>query len=299
MKYDLKELKKRALEASALINKNIPITKDVIDSVSKSIHESAELTKKSFNEATAKTHGIIQTAMEDERTKEVIKKVSSTTKTTTKEIKKYTEKVIDAIDDIQEKNFSSESLDETDSAKNINKVIQKLKAKDKIGMVGERLTAAGGAVAGMAAAGTIASAAGATTLLGSTSLASALGGIFVTTTPVGWVIGSAAIAGAAGYGLAKMVRSGSQQDQVRKEIIERLNKRLQTIQSKSKDHDILTELNQILSLAIMSGLIKDDQGERMIELIAQGSLKAEVALTRIKALAISAGIIETISDKQC
>ena len=28
-----------------------------------------------------------------------------------------------------------------------------------------------------------------------------LGGVFVTTTPVGWVIGSAAVMGAAGYGL--------------------------------------------------------------------------------------------------
>ncbi len=155
------------------------------------------------------------------------------------------------------------------------------------------------ALAGAGAASTIASAAGATTLLGSSTLANVLGGIFVTTTPFGWVIGSAAIAGAAGYVLANMVRSGSQQDQVRKEIIEGLNKRLQAIQSKNKDHGILTELNQILSLAIINGLIKDDQAERMIELIEQGSLKAEIALTRIKAMALSAGIIETIPDEQC
>lgn len=196
--------------------------------------------------------------------------------------------------------LSSESLDETDSAKdNIIKAIKKLTGKDKIGVVGERLATAVAALAGAGAASTIASAAGATTLLGSSTLANVLGGIFVTTTPFGWVIGSAAIAGAAGYVLANMVRSGSQQDQVRKEIIEGLNKRLQAIQSKNKDHGILTELNQILSLAIINGLIKDDQAERMIELIEQGSLKAEIALTRIKAMALSAGIIETIPDEQC
>ena len=104
--------------------------------------------------------------MEDERTKELIKKVSSTTEITTKELKKYTEKVVDAIDEIKEKNFSSENLNEPDSTKDINKAIQKLKNKDKIGVVGEGLATAGSAAAGVAAAGTIASAAGATTLLG-------------------------------------------------------------------------------------------------------------------------------------
>lgn len=102
MKYDLTELKKRAMEASASINHNMPTTKDLINSVSKSIHESAELTKKSLNKGSAKTHEMYQTAMEDERTKEVIKKLSSTTKTTTKKLRKYTEKVIGVIDDKKE-----------------------------------------------------------------------------------------------------------------------------------------------------------------------------------------------------
>jgi hypothetical protein len=105
-------------------------------------------------------------------------------------------------------------------------VIEKLKGKDKVGLSGEALAVTGGGLAGVAASGTLASAAGATTILGSTSLASVLGGTFVAATPVGWVVGAAVVAGAVSYGIAKMVRSGSKQDQVREQLIKRLEARL-------------------------------------------------------------------------
>ena len=38
----------------------------------------------------------------------------------------------------------------------------------------------------------------------------------MTTTPVGWVVGSVIVGGAVGYGVAKLVRSGGKSDAVKK-----------------------------------------------------------------------------------
>ncbi len=94
----------------------------------------------------------------------------------------------------------------------IDQFEDRAKKKHKRTAVGETLISGIGAAGGVSAAGTIASAAGASTLCGSTALASALGGIFVTTTPIGWTVG-AAIAGVAVAGLAgKAIKSGVSRD---------------------------------------------------------------------------------------
>jgi CHASE3 domain sensor protein len=174
----------------------------------------------------------------------------------------------------------------------LKNAIAKLGGRDKIGVSAEVMTAAGGAAAGVAAAGTIAGAAGATTLLGSTGLASLFGGVFVAATPVGWVIGSAVIAGAAGYGLMKMARSGAKQDIARKEMIGRLTDRLSALQNQDNGQPQIAELKQLVALTLASELISDDQGRRMIELVENGSMKPVMAINRLKALAIEAEIIE-------
>jgi hypothetical protein len=174
----------------------------------------------------------------------------------------------------------------------IENAIAKLSGRDKVGVSAEILTAAGGSAAGAAAAGTIAGAAGATTLLGSTGLASIFGGIFVTTTPVGWVIGSAIVAGAAGYGLMKMVRSGAQQDVSRKEMIERLTQRLSSLQIRSAEQASLVELKQLVALTLASELISEGQGCRMIELVENGAMDPAIAIHRMKTVALESGIIE-------
>jgi len=176
----------------------------------------------------------------------------------------------------------------------ISNAIEKLKGKDKVGVAGEALSIAGGSVTGAAAAGTIASAAGATTLLGSSTLASAFGGIFVATTPIGWVIGSSVIAGAAGYGIAKMIRSGSIQDLKRKEIIKRLSKRLDKIhtqEGKNTDTKII-QINQLMVLLIANESITEKQAKRMIQLIEDEKLAPDTCLSRVKGMALSEQLIE-------
>lgn len=169
------------------------------------------------------------------------------------------------------------------SVEELESIIEKLESKDKVGVVGEILATAGVGVAGAVGAPAIASAAGATTLLGSTTLASTLGGVFVTTTPVGWVVGAAIVAGAAGYGIAKMVRSGADQDHVRQEVIKKLQVRLDGMQS-SETNIALERLYILLPELIEKGLITEEQAERTVGFIEKGSLSADIALKRLSSL---------------
>ena len=128
--------------------------------------------------------------------------------------------------------------------------------------------------------------------MGSTGLASLFGGIFVTTTPIGWVIGSAVIAGAAGYGLMKMARSGAEQDIVRREMIERLTQKLADIQADTEDQSPIGELKRLFALTLATNLISEEQGRRMIDLVERGAMDPSIAAKRLKYLALEAGVIE-------
>ncbi|WP_262966430.1 hypothetical protein [Methylobacter psychrophilus] len=164
-----------------------------------------------------------------------------------------------------------------------NQDIDDLKGKDKIEMSAEALSTIGGSAVGVAAAGTLASAAGASTLLGSTSLASVLGGVFVTTTPVGWVVGAAVAAGAVGYGISKLLKSGNK-DQIRNEVIKRLEARITDLKSNGLNEFHLTELQQLLLVAIEKNLISESKIESIISQIENYSLKVDIAVQRIKLL---------------
>lgn len=175
------------------------------------------------------------------------------------------------------------------------KAIDVLSKRDKLGLTAEGAAAAGGVASGVAASGAIAGLAGASTLLGSSTLGSLLGGVFVTTTPLGWVIGSAAACGALGYGIAKLVRSGAKQDQVRKELVQSLSARLAEVASQSTNQQVLLELGQILALLVAAGEVTELDSQKLVSHVEKGSLQPEIALKRIKALAISKGVIEEVA----
>lgn len=174
----------------------------------------------------------------------------------------------------------------------IRSAIEKMRGRDRVGLVSEHLAAAGGAAAGVAAAGTIAGAAGATTLLGSTGLAGMLGGVFVTATPVGWVLGSAALMGAAGYGIAKLIRSGSEQDRVRREFIERQTERLLALEGAQAPQDEKVELGQLMALTLAAGVLDQADASRMVDLVDAGKLPVALALERVRSLALESQLIE-------
>lgn len=84
--------------------------------------------------------------------------------------------------------------------------------RDKIGLFGEVLGISIGTAGGAAVAGTVATFAGAATLLGSSTLGSILGGIFITATPVGWVVGASTVGGVLSYAAIKLIKSGNKSD---------------------------------------------------------------------------------------
>ncbi|BDT65954.1 hypothetical protein os1_01050 [Comamonadaceae bacterium OS-1] len=161
------------------------------------------------------------------------------------------------------------------------KAIASLQGKDKVGRAGELLGIASGAVAGTSLAGAVAGAAGATTLLGSGTLAGVLGGVFVTATPVGWVIGAAAAGAAAAYGITKLVRSGATQDHIRAG----LTRRLKTLAGVSDSPDPLRgDLDVCIADALNAGNLDSTQAARILSLVDKGRLPIDVALERVRGL---------------
>lgn len=251
--------------------------KDYFDKKIDDVNEYKNIAKDTLAIGTTKSIELIQNSIDNDSLDAIVDKAKNIADISAEEVKKYSDKFAAAIQDVQ----VSTSTDDNGQIKN---AISKLEGKDKIGLVGEGLATLGGAAAGVAAAGTVASAAGASTLLGSTTLASALGGVFVTSTPIGWVIGSAAIAGAAGYGIAKLVRSGSAQDQVREDLIKRFKERLNRLEADNVNKSPLSELRDILPSIVEQQLISEEQAERMIALIENGKLDAKVALNRLTSI---------------
>lgn len=170
------------------------------------------------------------------------------------------------------------------SADDVKEAIDKLQGSDRVGSASQVLTTAGGAAAGVSAAGAVAAAAGASTLLGSTTLAGTLGGIFVATTPVGWVVGCAVAGAAAAYGVSRLVRSGGRNDRVREEIVERLSKKLAQIRTRNTQRAALAEFQKVMTETIQGGFISNEQATRMVDLVEEGKLSIEIALARIRGL---------------
>ena len=281
MKNYLNELSKLSSELTDLAKQEIVSAKDVFD---KTISTGLEIGKNSKNAIVNnvdKSVELIKNASADGF--ELAKTITETTKCI---ISSATEQVLHTGEQLGNANVLdiAEQPKSESNTNQLSQAIEKLKGKDKVGVIGEVLTGVTGGAGGVAAAGTLASAAGASTLLGSTSLAGALGGVFVTATPVGWVVGAAVAAGAAAYGISKLVRSGSKHDQIRAQLVKRLETRLATMNKHEAIESTLIALNQLLPNAIERGLISEQQAERMVALIENGSLKAEIALQRIKSL---------------
>jgi hypothetical protein len=238
--------------------------------------------KKSSKSETQKAKDITPTkTIPAEATKTAVKPAVKTA--TVEQASKYTGQL--ATLSSKQEILALDSSNKPDAAADeLNFVIDKLKGKDKVGVAGEALAAVGGAAGGVAAATTIASAAGASTFLGSTFLASVLGGLVVTDTPVGWVIGSAVVAGAAGYGISKLVRSGGKQDHIREQLIKKMELRLSALKKDERNELNLTELSQLLVVAIEKDLISESKAKSMISLIENGSLDPDIAIQRLKSL---------------
>jgi hypothetical protein len=165
----------------------------------------------------------------------------------------------------------------------IRYAIRKLRGKDRVGTTGEYLGVAGGAAAGAAAAGAVASAAGVTSIWGATTVVGALGGVFVAATPIGWVIGTAAVGGLAGFGIAKLVRSGSRQDARRAEQVKSLEERLRAdVNTTPESSATAAQLQHEVKKAVGMGLVSAETAARMLNLVERNALSVDVALDRVR-----------------
>ena len=119
------------------------------------------------------------------------------------------------------------------------RALEKMKRspRDRLGILGELGATGIGVTAGVAISGTAASVAGVATLAGSTTLASVLGGIFVTATPVGWVFGAAVVGGSLAYAATKAIKSGSKADHLRVRTIREIEERIRSLRDAARNDD--------------------------------------------------------------
>lgn len=176
------------------------------------------------------------------------------------------------------------------SVDDIKAAISKLSKSDRVGTASRLLTLVGGAAGGASAAGAVAGAAGATTLLGSSSLAGLLGGVFVVSTPVGWIAGCALAGGAAAYGVSRLIKSGGMNDQIRTDMVGRLTTRLEGLLNRSEA--VVTPaaetFREYIELAVADKTLSAEQAHRVVTLVASGKLDPALAIERIKKLKANA-----------
>ena len=168
--------------------------------------------------------------------------------------------------------------------------LEKMKSspKDRIGAFGQLGVTGIGITSGLALSATAAGVAGASTLAGSTTLASILGGVFVTSTPVGWVVGTAMLGGSIAYGVSNLIRSGSKCD-VRKELtIRELEERVQQLKNenlkiKDKQKKIASIITAIQHL-VVSKQISQNKGTEILIAVDNNSLDVNEAFNLLQSL---------------
>lgn len=138
--------------------------------------------------------------------------------------------------------------------------------------------------AGAAVAAPLAGACGVSTLLGSQLLGSALGGVFVAATPVGWLVGASALGGALMYGLSRIARRGGREDQkrtmLRRDIRQKILQR--TGGSLESEDASLRRVAEILKLAALQDRIDSAKGMQILSDLKTGRITADDALRDIQ-----------------
>ena len=266
-----------------------------LDAMGRRVAKHAGVMRQALNETATDAKAIAQRIASDERVQQAVGRVSAGMDSVSNGIAATALSIASSVATASKVKPAGLADAPTNERGRLSAAVERLRARDKVGVSTEVLATAGGAAVGAAAAGTVASVAGASTLLGSSVLGSAFGGVFVAATPVGWVLGTAVLVGIAGYGLTKLARSGEQQDRLRQEIVERLISRLNCPDRDAAAKSQLTELTQLVAVALATGLITDVQGQRMVDLVERGSLEVEIAVRRLKDLTLAQRAIEPVA----
>jgi len=164
--------------------------------------------------------------------------------------------------------------------------------KDRIGKTGTAAATSLGILGGYAAAPTAASIAGATTLVGSTKLAALLGGVLVTTTPVGWLVGGAVLGGAALYGATRLVGSGAKADEERRRSIREMEVKLTELRARSSSGSLsgsaLEQIEPLLRELLSRGLLGATKAAEVRLAVSSGTMPVDFALRTLQKLLLEA-----------
>jgi hypothetical protein len=156
---------------------------------------------------------------------------------------------------------------------------------DKIRILGDTGITVIGAGLGAAAAGTLASVAGVTSVLGLTTVASWLGVTAVAATPIGWIIGSAAAAGAAAYGVSRIIHGGGLSEGRRLELLQKFREEANNMESKERLESITavdrTQFILFMREPIDKNLISPDKAKKLIKFVEEGRIPLSQAYSLI------------------
>ncbi len=159
---------------------------------------------------------------------------------------------------------------------------------DKVRILGDTGITLVGAGLGAAAAGALASTAGATSIFGLTTAASWFGVAAVAATPVGWIIGTAAVAGAAAYGVSRLIHGGGLAEGRKLELLQQFRERSMDMETKENAGSI-TDADKtafIISTRelIDKNIISPEEAAELIAHVEQGRIPISQAYETIQNL---------------
>jgi len=153
------------------------------------------------------------------------------------------------------------------------------------------------------AAGTAAAAVGATSIFGVTSVAGWLGLTVVAATPVGWVLGGAAAAGAAAYSVSRLIRNGGMSEGKKAELLNRYREESRSIAAKEAAGGITdadrTKFIVALRDLISKEVIPPDVAFRFIEQVESGSLPISQGFALISDLLHEVDLLPQSPASEC
>ncbi len=169
-------------------------------------------------------------------------------------------------------------------------------SSDKIGILGTLGVVGTGTGFGALGSVSLASFFGASTLFGSTTLASLTGGVFVVSTPIGWVVGTAIAGATVAFGLSKLVKSGGRQDEIKINAIREL--KVEIIKYNSNIEQLnnpisIGEVANIFAVLLENNLVDETQVTIILSGIESGKINAEYAIS------IAQNIIDETEDIVC
>lgn len=170
------------------------------------------------------------------------------------------------------------------------KIIDELERhpEDKISILGNAGITFIGAGLGIAASGTIASTLGATSIFGITTLAGWFGVTAIATTPVGWILGCAAVAGSAAYGISRLIHHGGLAEGKKRELLQNYRESIQKMEIKENSDSILESDKTDFVLSIRELIDKDvispEDATNLIKTVELGSVSLSHAYTLLENL---------------